>query len=400
MKNIFFLCLLMALSNINLAQNILIEDRDTLDYLVIQDIDTFHQVKINYYAPRKKKERNRIIFLNRIHLDSSGIHFENDLHYYDGVFHGNQFDYEDKYYRVYSLDINRGIVEKLIESRKFIPRSFHFGNNESNQLLELDESGKTIVFADLDPHLDYIEPYRATEKIRKIFELTNDKIVGESCAWGGGCTLYRYFIIEKDSVKEIDFDQLRQPYKNQFDRQYEDFRVNFYFSHYDYDFLMAGVDYGNLPEQTDLIFSKDLEDTAHIIKKQQPWEIIGENIQEGKNRFFYLRSRLDNGEKVIVSYKVDRAFEEVAYDIFKNHSIDKNQIKDFNEGQLGVLKNLVFAKYNYAFSTDFYQAYFNLFEFYNDETRRTSRTKNMNGLLTEADTKNLEMINETLKKYD
>ena len=400
MKYFSFLCILMLLSKVILAQNTLIEDSDTLDYLIVQDIDTFHQVRVNYYAPRKKKERNRIVYLNRELLDSSGIHFEGDIQYVNGSFRGYQLDYLNKVYRIFSLDLDKGEANKLLESNSFIPRSFHFGNNKLNQILELAEDGETLLFADLSPYLDYIEPYKANEKIWKVYELSKEKILCESCAWGGGCTLYRYFILKKNSVEEINFDQLRQPYNNQFEPQYEDFRVNLYFSHYDYDFLMAAIDYGTLPDQTDLIFSKDLKDTIYIIKKHQSWEIMGENIQQGKNQRFYLRSKLDNQEKVIVSYKVDKLFEEVAYQVFKGHTISKGQLENFNKDQLAILKNLVFAKHNYAFNSAFYQAYFNLFAFYDDDKKRARRIKNMNGLLSKVDTKNLEVIQQAQKKIE
>ncbi len=391
------LCILIFLSKVVLAQNVLIKDSDTLDYLIVQNIDTFHQVAINYYAPRKKEERDRIIYLNRELLDSSGIYFEGDIQYSNGAFRGFQIDYTNKVYRTFSLHLDERKVDELLETNSFIPRSFHFGNNKLDQLLKLTEDGQLLLFADLNPYLDYIEPYKATEKIWKVYELSREKILCESCAWGGGCTLYKYFILRKDSVEKINFDQLRQPYNNQFEPQYEDFRVNFYFSHYDYDFLMAAVDYGNLPKHTDLIFSKNLEDTTHIIKKYQPWEIIGENIQRGKNQYFYLRSKLDNGEKVIVSYSVDKLFEKVAYQIFKGYAISKDHLEAFDKDQLGILKNLVFAKYNYAFDGEFYQAYFNLFEFYNDEKNRATRIKEMNSLLTKPDLGNLEVIKKTLK---
>jgi len=394
----FFLILILLHSKALFAQNNIIKDSDTLKYLIVQDIDTLHQVRINYYAPRKKNERDRLIYLNATLFDSSGINFDKDIHYFKDTFRGFQFDYIDKIYRVFSLNIGKRGLNKLLESRSFTPRTFHFGSNKSDQLLELAEDGNVSVFADLNPYLDYKEEYRSLEEIWKIHELSKEKILCESCAWGGGCTLYRYFIIRKDSVEEINFDQLRQPYKNQFEPQYEDFRVNFYFSHYDYDFLMAAVDYGNLPENTDLIFSKDLNDTTHILKKHEHWKVIGENIQEGHNEFFYLRSILDNKEKVIVNYLINKDFEKITYQLFKGHTVTKRELNNFNSDQLNILKNLIFAKYNYAFDNEFYQAYFNLFAFYNEPEKLISRTKEVNNNLTKTDVENLAIINALVRK--
>lgn len=379
----------------------LIHDADSLDYFFVSNTDTLYQVNIAHYAPRKKRERDRLFYLNSVLFDSTGINFRYNPYRYETTFRGYQVNSFDYIYKIYSFKIGQSL-DRIMETPKYVPMSYHFGVNpdSSKNIYSIKKLGEVDLFASLEPYLSYIEVYRSSEEIWKIHELSKDKILCESCAWGGGCTLYRYFVIRKDVVEEINFNQLRQPYKNRFEPQYEDFRVNFYFSHYDYNFLMAAIDYGNLPANTDLLFSEDLEDTTHVIKKHQTWEIMGENIQQSENQYFYLRSRLDGGEEVIVSYKMDKAFEKVAYQIFKGHLISKDQVKTFNKEQLGILKNLAFAKYNYAFNSDFYQAYFNLFEFYNDEKERASRTKDMTGLLTGADTKNLQVIRKALEKFD
>ncbi len=397
----FCFIIIICVSSLCKGQSILY-DSDSLKHYFVQETDTFYQIKIGHYAPRKKKERERLLYLNGDLYDSTGINFRYSPQRYENGFRSYQVNSLDYIYKIYSFEIG-GPLYFIKETPNYVPLSYHFGidpKSDKNMVLSLRESGDIKTFADLSSKFEYYETLRSADQIWSLTEINDKTVIVEGCPWDGGCSYYRYFYASSDTLYELSFNNIKTDVQTRTGEEEENFRVNFYFSHYDYDFLMTGVDYGNLPAQTDLIFSKDLEDTAHIIKKHLPWEIIGENIQEGKNQFFYLRSQLDNGEKVIVSYKVDRAFEEVAYDIFKNHPINKNQIKDFNEEQLGVLKNLVFAKYNYGFSTDFYQAYFNLFGFYNDETKRASRTKNMNGLLTEADTKNLEMISKALKKYD
>jgi hypothetical protein len=160
---------------------------------------------------------------------------------------------------------------------------------------------------------------------------------------------------------------------------------------------MALVDYGNLPENTDLLFSKDLNDTTHILKKHKDWKIIGESIQNNKNQFFYLRSKLDNSEKVIVSYAISKGFESICYQVFKGNIANKKDLNNFSADQLKILKNLIFAKYNYAFEGEFYQAYFNLFAFYNQPEKLATRTKDVNNKLTKPDMENLSNINSQIK---
>lgn len=377
-------------------------DSDSLNYYFIQETDTLYEVNIAHYAPRKKKERDRLYYLNENLFDSTGINFRYYPHRHKNKFRGYQVNSLDYIYKIYSFEIGKPFT-LIKETPSYVSMSYHFGVDPDSNLdavLSIKESGQVDTFADLSSKFEYYETLRSADQIWSLTEIDDNAVIVEGCPWDGGCSYYRYFYASSDTLYELSFDNLRTDVQTRTSKEEESFRVNFYFSHYDYDFLMAAVDYGNLPKNTDLIFSKDLEDTTHIIKKLQPWEIMGENIQEGKNQFFYLRSQLDNGEKVIVSYKVDKAFEMIAYQVFKGHMIIKDQVRAFDKDQLGILKNLVFAKHNYAFSTDFYQAYFNLFEFYHDEKRRTIRTKNMEGLLTEADTKNLEVINKALKKYD
>jgi hypothetical protein len=383
--------------------NYILNDRDSIEFFYAYEEDTLVQINYGFYKPRFRRERQRLLYRNGTALDSAGNRFRSKPSFRGSTLIG--YGYKDGLTQIINCPIEGNLNiqtdDRLISYTSNYPLALRKnGDYLPTEIIKIqNDSFERII--NLEKYLGYEDPPGLPEEVLSILSLDGDgQIIAETAYCDGGCYSYRYFVIQNKIAEELPFNYLKTNVQTRSAKEEEDFRVNFYFSQYDYDFLMAAVDYGNLTEDTDLIFSKDLKDTTHIIKKHQPWEIMGENIQEGKNQFFYLRSRLDNGEKVIVSYKVDRAFEEVAYDIFKNYAINKSQIKDFNEDQLGILKNLVFAKYNYTFSTDFYQAYFNLFEFYNDEKMRASRTKDMNGLLTEVDTKNLEVINKALKKFE
>jgi hypothetical protein len=97
---------------------------------------------------------------------------------------------------------------------------------------------------------------------------------------------------------------------------------------------------------------------------------------------------------------MNKDFEKITYQLFKGHAVTKRELNNFNSDQLNILKNLIFAKYNYAFEGEFYQAYFNLYAFYNEPDKLKSRTKEVNHLLTDADKENLKIINKELKKYE
>ncbi len=76
----------------------------------------------------------------------------------------------------------------------------------------------------------------------------------------------------------------------------------------------------------------------------------------------------------------------------------KEELAQMNMYDLNVLKNMIYAIHNYKFDDEYYQAYFNTFVFYSDESMRKSRLTEVSSLLTPADKQNLTIINEALEK--
>jgi hypothetical protein len=156
------------------------------------------------------------------------------------------------------------------------------------------------------------------------------------------------------------------------------------------------------------VLNGEFEISGYSLEGKRNYNMIGWNYQDGKLHSYNFKSTLDEEKykmgktlkEVIIPYKLTHVLETSLYNIYHNQEIDKGRFKEFGLYELLILKNMIFAKHNYAFSKPFYQAYFNLFDFYNDEKMRASRTKDMNGLLTEVDNKNLVAINKALKQYD
>ena len=86
------------------------------------------------------------------------------------------------------------------------------------------------------------------------------------------------------------------------------------------------------------------------------------------------------------------------YKAHQNERLTKDDIKGLDLYSLGILRNSIFAKYNYAFNSEFYQAYFNLFAFYNHYEKKGKRTKNVDDKLTETDKANVAFILNAEKK--
>lgn len=403
MKKIIIILSGIVLSSTLNAQNTVFMDRDSLEYFSIINTDTIYEVRRTYYKPRMYNERQRLQYLNSEAIDSSGVSFRYYPKLIGDLLYSSKYDRQSQKTTVYNIDLQHHRLNLLLESDIFLPKEGIWSDKSDGKvngvvLKYVFEENKIIEFNDLIDFFSHDEISGLGDEICRTVEINKSTVLVETCVSDGGIYNFKYYLVTSEDVNPVNFLALKTDDQTRTTDEEEFFRVNFYFSHSDYDFLMTAVDYSNLPEHTDLIFSKNLEDTTHVIKKHQPWKIMGENIQRGENQFFYLRSTMDNGEKVIVSYKVDQAFEKVAYHIFKGHLIKTNHVQTFNTEQLGILKNLVFAKYNYSFSNDYYQAYFNLFGFYNDEKKRDFRTKDMSRLLTKVDTKNLDVIINALKK--
>jgi hypothetical protein len=387
----------------SIAQIYILNDRDSIDFFHTYEEDTLIQINYGFYKPRFRRERQRLLYRNRTALDSAGNKFRSKPSFRGSTLIG--YGYKDGLTQIINCSIEGNLIiqtdDRLISYTSNYPLALKKnGDYLPTEIIKIqNDSFETII--NLEKYLGYQDPPGIPEEVLSILSLDEDgQIIAETAYCDGGCYSYRYFMIQNKIAEELPFNYLKTNVQTRSAKEKEDFRVNFYFSHYDYTFLMAAVDYGNLPENTDLLFSKDLNDTTHILKKHKDWKIIGESIQNNKNQFFYLRSKLDNSEKVIVSYAISKGFESICYQVFKGNIANKKDLNNFSADQLKILKNLIFAKYNYAFEGEFYQAYFNLYAFYNEPDKLTSRTKEVNHLLTDADKENLKIINKELKKYE
>ena len=124
---------------------------------------------------------------------------------------------------------------------------------------------------------------------------------------------------------------------------------------------------------------------------------VGMNKQQGKIVNYFMWSNLndDAQTKIIVPYVFSPSLDILMYQVYHDTMIKKGDLQKFSKYELGILRNLIFAKYNYAFSSEFYQAYFNLYEFYGNEKAQKSRLRDVNNKLTEADRANIQLIKET-----
>lgn len=145
------------------------------------------------------------------------------------------------------------------------------------------------------------------------------------------------------------------------------------------------------------VFDSKITPSGQVLVKSGA-HLIGSSHVAGKRTVFFI-GRLEDGTKKIIETPTSFELEQLLYKVFEDVEvdIDYNEISKF---ELGIIKNMIFAKHNYAFDNPYYQAYFNLFSFYNTDEMRKARTKDVNNKLSEADKANLAEIKKVLKKYE
>lgn len=368
------------------------------------------------------------IFINSQPLDSNrllvdsylNLNNKKDKIYGTSVFQlktSNEYgaDYNNN---IYEIDFKKESIGKVTTFHNvplLLGDQYYYTKERNNDstLYKIDPAtGERTVFTDALPYVIDTCNYCTGAHILNflefgnVWQLSDSTFIMQFADCSADCGNYRYLLYNHESKKynKISrYDSLRQ----------EDIKMDRINNHYESNFLWLDIKMRDLSGKYSYVHeSMIMEDrieneyiidaSANLItpavKKHQ--FSPNYNYQDGKVVSVMAHTVLDNGKKVFVPYKFTLRLERSFYRIYNGQEILKEDLKQFGEYELSILKNFIFAKHNYDFDTEFYQAYFNLFEFYNDEKKRGSRTKNMNGLLTEADTKNLEVINKGLKKYD
>ena len=100
-------------------------------------------------------------------------------------------------------------------------------------------------------------------------------------------------------------------------------------------------------------------------------------------------------KKELVGYRAYFPLERSFYRAYHNDRVLNEDLDVLDSNDLQLLKNFLFAKHNYQFDNAYYQAYFNVFAFYREG--RKNRTKDINTKLSNADSANLDLINEIIE---
>jgi hypothetical protein len=131
-------------------------------------------------------------------------------------------------------------------------------------------------------------------------------------------------------------------------------------------------------------------------------DIYGIVISNREIKQLLLKSTLDLQEnakdktEVLIPFIPNPFREKAMYEIYENITLKAEDLRRFDAFDLRILRNMIFAKHNYAFKDKFLQAYFNLYDFYRVSNNKV-RLTDVNHLLTPTDKKNLELIQQIIK---
>ncbi|MBL6448462.1 YARHG domain-containing protein [Fulvivirga sp. 29W222] len=276
-----------------------------------------------------------------------------------------------------------------------------FGENGIDMLFDFYQLEEIKSYESWSPYLPLVT---------KLYSIgRNNKILVETGIFDGGLTDLNYFILDTraNEVQNItqtsNFQTLVSDPKKHL--------VNY--PHYKHLSFEPKIGNGFIVDCSDTLayFSSDFHESdarwdqdAFVMDKR--YKIIGRVLKRkigivgytfrSNEKFYRVRSNVNGSTgdfDLQLKYPMERAF----YNLYYDSLLNRNAVVDLNLNELLILKNFIFAKHNYQFNSPFYQAFFNTFTFYSSKESKKQRRKDVNGLLTEMDKKNLDMIMEKIR---
>jgi len=233
------------------------------------------------------------------------------------------------------------------------------------------------------------------ETINKLFFFNKNNLIVEFCTTElENCTNFRYVLVENNQIKDIT-DIIMPEFSTD---TYQAIFVEFERISPKSDFLTIRYSYlGNKSCDNKVItklFTSDFIKSSDVLSFNSPLYVNNKGISVQNNELtnYMISSTLNSGDKVIVPFRFNPELEKLMYTSFYDGIVEENNLNVLDSLELKILKNLILAKHNYDFGSEFYQGYFNLYAFYNTPEMRNSRKKEVYGKLTRADKTNLELI--------
>ena len=356
-------------------------------YLSLWRIDD----NICYELDNKRKK----IFWNGKAIDSTGVDIEARIFHEDGfVGVATKAKDEKLFYRVNKsgqmshlnrIKPNSDQILFSTDENFFVAKiNVHYGNEfTERKFYQLDlETAAPLEFYDIDAVSGY--DTASGMELVNIYSVQNGKVIATICHCLGECLSCEYYLVDLSSnnIQKLDLNK-KEPLN---DELYDvRFQAN------DEVSIELEVSWAQKPENNGVfIYDSTFNEISRALDHAE--RITGHNYRRGKYISDNVDTSLDDGREVIISHKYSLQLARSFYRIYADSILISEDLKKCTKHELDLLKNMVFAKHNYQFQTDFYQAYFNYYEFYNSEEKRKTRVKDVNRLLTESDKQNLALI--------
>jgi len=367
------------------------------------------------------KSRHYQVLVNDRLIDSTGLRIQNlPIVFDNSIFFNADIKEKDEYKKLlynlstqkvekydltfdYDNGLNQIYIYEPLTAKIFIYNPI---TGEKDIIVNFwDIVKKTVYGIDKEEHADEI--------FDRIFFISKQTAFIELCyndgSSGDGCTERRYFLVY-GTTQKIDITKNLRP----MDRIMANEKLESYIS--SVDMISTDGEYikesclfwvdakPSRQERISRLFDKKFNYISDLLYLE--YSTNGINIQNGIVQNYFLNSITDAkdstnryiggyaNKRVIVPYKFNPFFELAMYKAYNSNLLTNEDIKGLEKYELGILRNLIFAKYNYAFSSEFYQAYFNLYEFYGNDEAQKSRVKDVNNMLTETDKANIKLIKE------
>jgi hypothetical protein len=394
--------------------------------IVMDSVVMYNIVDSIEFIYAKNFNKDKQLFINGLPVDTIGFKLM-----------GNPFVYQDKIY--FNAKCSNDIKKILysIQDRIITAFDYQFIYDDAQMIPYIDdwlfgkiytfdvETGSQKVFVDF---WDIVEKSvwgdgkeRSDENFEQIFFLNKDNVYVTLCyddaSYGDHyCTRIRHFIASKNIRIDIT-GKIRPIHGLGTGERLENYESKMQLASPDGKYIkeICHVDMYNseIKKSSRKNISRIFDNQFNYINEILPMPDItvnGINIKKNTIQNYFLETSIDTKDstvryisgyadkRVIIPYRFNPQLELSMYKAYENNLLTQNDIKGLERYELSILRNLIFAKYNYAFKSEFYQAYFNLFEFYGDYYKRNARVKDVSNKLTEADKANIKLIQDAESK--
>lgn len=307
---------------------------------------------------------------------------------------------ENDFYMISELQMTGQLRDKGEVEADFIYKTcFDFFPVKENKIYRLNPESLQLELIFELPRLDKDEQF--AHEVQNINEVSFDEIQIEVGRYNSGCHDFVSYIINKYSGEKIfefsNDSKIRQSSVHKYCTflKVTDTNEYYYYSNS-----------GQSSENTHIIFNpQTLKKTVSIAGNTEVTfqcshceygtYIGGYKIENGEFKYIYLGSLYKQNKtqtRYFLPFNFDSQLWKLIGCLFRDEKTSFEEVRYLDSYQLSVLKNFIFAKHNYEFNSDFYRAYYSIFEFYSNELASNTRTKDVNSKLTKSDIENLKII--------